>query len=220
LLLLDKDSRVVFWPLRRIGLAGLLGMMGCIPYVVFRLHHPVPYAESAWLGQLAKTPGVVLHIAPMTIAAFLFRRFVNNDFAAWNAPDNQHAVWAGKWTGVESLVDQATLGVGWACLLLLVLAWLRGGKPRWIVMRLFLVFLVFTLFIGLVWSTCRSNPLNYHDALDGSGVGGRYLYPALMSWFVAGFVLLVRAVPDQPDFPAPAEEKKKPRKPKLNHRAW
>ncbi|MDD5141500.1 MAG: hypothetical protein PHY43_14720 [Verrucomicrobiales bacterium] len=203
LLLLDKDSRTVFWPLRRIGLAGLLGLAGWMPYIVLRLHGTAPNAESAWMGQLIKDPGTVLGILPMHFLAFLSRRFLNNDFAAWGAPDNQHAVWQGKWTGLESLADQATLGLGWACLLLVGLAWLRGGKLCWTVLRLFLVFLGFTLFICIVWSSARSNPLNYSSSLAGSEsiTGGRYLYPALMSWFVAGFVFLVRVAPDKPVLP-------------------
>ena len=221
LLLLDKDSRTVFWPLRRIGVAGLCGVAGWIPYLIFRLHHPVLHPESAWLGELMKNLGTVFDIAPATCLAFLSRRFFNNDFASWSAPDNQHAVWSGKWVGLESFVDSATLGLGWVCLLVLVLAWLHGGKLRWMVLRLALVFLIFAMFISVVWSSTHADPLNYTGAIDGSEriTGGRYLYPALISWFVAGFVLLVRATPDKPVLPAPVEEKEKPRKSKSNRRA-
>ena len=214
LLLLDKDSRAAFWPVRRVGLAGLLAIVGWVPYLIFRLHHPFPHAESAWLGELVKNIGTILTVVPMTCLAFMSRRFLNNDFVSWSAPDNQHAVWQGKWVGMESFFDQATLGLGWACLLLLVLAWLRGGKQRWTVLRLALVFIGFAIFISIIWSTARSNPLNYSGSLAGSEriTGGRYLYPVLMSWFVAGFVLLVRAAPDKPVLPP--EEKAKPRSPK------
>ena len=216
LLLLDKDSRAVFWPLRRIGVVGLLGLAGWMPYALLRLHGTAPDVESAWPVQLIKNTATVLGIAPMTALAFVSRRFLNNDFASWSAPDNQHAVWQGKWAGLESFVDQATLGLGWVCLLLLVLAWLRGGKLRWTVLRLFLLFVGFALFMATVWSSARSNPLDYTNSLNGSEriTGGRYIYPVLMSWFVAGFVLLVRATPDQPVLPASMEEKEKPRKPK------
>lgn len=216
LLLLDKDSRAVFWPPRKIGLAGLLGLAGWLPYIALRLHGVTPYAQSAWAGQLVKNTATVLGILPMNLLAFISRRFLNNDFATWSAPDNQHAVWTGKWAGAGSLVDQATLGLGWACLLLLAAAWLYGGKLRWTVVRLFLLFLGFTIFIALVWSSARSNPLEYTNALDGSKdiVAGRYLYPAFMSWFVAGFVVLVRAKPDGPVASKPAVEKEKIRKSK------
>jgi hypothetical protein len=223
LLLLDKDGRAIFWPLRRIGLAGVLGVAAWLPYIIFRLHNPVPHPESAWLGELIKNIGAVSSIAPMTCVAFLTRRFLNNDFAVWSSPDNQHAVWQGKWVGLESFVDQATLGLGWACVILFLLAWVRGGKLRWTVARVALVFVVFAIFISVVWSSARSNPLNYTNSLDGSErvTGGRYLYPALMSWFVAGVVLWVRAAPVQPVIPSPEKEKTrvaKPLKPKRRAR--
>ncbi len=148
LLLLDKDSRAAFWPLHRIGLVILLGVAGWIPFVIFQMHHPVQNASSGWLGDLIKNFGTVIGMLPMVSLAFVSRRFLNNDFASWSAPDNQHAVWQGKWTGFESLFDQATLGVGWACLLLLVLAWLHGGKLRWAVLQLSLIFFVFAIFIS------------------------------------------------------------------------
>ena len=55
LLLLDKDSRTAFsghcagsvWPV-------WLAIAGWIPYLIFRLHHPVPHPESAWLGVFEK----------------------------------------------------------------------------------------------------------------------------------------------------------------------
>ena len=209
LLLLDKDSRAAFWPVRRMGLAGLFAIAGWIPYLIFRLHHPVPHPESAWLGALMNNLGTVLTIAPMTCFAFLSRRFFNNDFASWSSPDNQHAMWSGKWIGLESFIDQATFGLGWVCLLVFVIAWWRGGKLRWTVVRLALVFLIFAMFISTVWSSARSNPVNYTSSINGSEriTGGRYLYPVLMSWFVAGFVLLVRAAPAQPVSPPDASAK-------------
>jgi hypothetical protein len=104
-------------------------------------------------------------------------------------------VWQGQWTGLASLFDQATLGVAWVCVLLLLAAWGRGGKLRWATLKLGLAFLVFGLVIGMVWSSTHSEPLNYAGALNGGllGLGGRYLYPVLLSWFVAGVVLLARA---------------------------
>ena len=211
LLTLDKDCRAAFWPPQRIGLAGIMGFVGWIPYAIFRLHHPVPHPESAWLGVLIKNIGTVLSIAPVVCLAFVSRRFLNNDFANWTSPDNQHAVWAGHWTGWSSLFDQATLGLGWACLLLLAVTCLRGGNLRWTVLRLALMFFVFGTFIGVVWSATHSQPLDYNGAIGGSERigGGRYLYQTLVAWFAAGFVLLVRAMPEQ-SVPPPAQKTKPP----------
>jgi hypothetical protein len=195
LLALDRDARCAFWPLRRMVRVGLLGLAGWIPYVVFRLHGPVPHPESTWLSLLVGNAGNVLQIAPMTCLSILARRFVNNDFAVWGAADNHHAVWQGHWTGVASLFDEATLGVAWVCVLIVVAAWSRGGKLRWTALKLCLVFLVFACVISIVWSSTHSAPLDYAGALDGStdSTGGRYLYPVLLSWFAVSVVLLTRS---------------------------
>jgi len=199
-LMLDKDSRAASWPLRRVGWAGLLGLAAWLPYAVFRLHGPAPHSESGWLGQLIRNAGAVFHILPMTWVAMLSRRFLSNEFAAWNSPDNQHAVWQGHWTGWTSLVDQATQGAGWICLVLLVVAWCRGGRLRWMMVRLCLVFLVYATMMSVVWSSVHSSPMNYTLALGGAddAIGGRYLYPVLMAWLVAGVVLLLRTWPGAP----------------------
>ena len=200
LLLLGRDSRAALWPPWRVGWAGVLGLAAWLPYMVFRLNGPVSHPQSGWLGLLIKNAGAVFHILPMTWIAMLSRRLLNNDFADWTSPDNQHAVWQGHWMGWQSLVDQATQGAGWVCLLLLAVAWYRGGRLRWMMVSLFLMFLVYATVLSLVWSTVHSSPLNYTLALDGSGdnLGGRYHYPALMAWFVAGIVLLLRTWPGKP----------------------
>jgi hypothetical protein len=198
-LLLDRDSRAALWPARQVGWAGLLGLAAWLPYVVFRLHGPVPHPESGWLSLLIRNAGAVFHILPMTWVAMLSRRFLNNEFAFWNSANNQHAVWQGHWTGWSSLVDQWTQGAGWVCLLLLAVAWGRGGRLRGTVIRLFLVFLAFTTVVSLLWSAVHSSPLDYTLALDGSifDTGGRYLYPVLLAWLVAGVVLLLRTLPGE-----------------------
>ena len=43
LLLLDRDSRTAFGRRGALGWAGLLGLAAWLPYVVFRLHGPVPH---------------------------------------------------------------------------------------------------------------------------------------------------------------------------------
>ena len=193
-LLLDRESRAALWPLRRLGWAGLLGVVAWLPYVVFRWNGPVPHPESGWVGLLIKNARAVLHILPMAWTAMLSRRFLNNDFAFWRSPDNQHAVWQGHWAGWSSLVDAWTPGVGWVCLLLLLVAWLRGGRLWWMGFRLCLMFLVFATVVSLVWSTVQPSSMNYTLALDGSvgAIGGRYLYPVLLAWLVAGVILLLR----------------------------
>jgi hypothetical protein len=109
---------------------------------------------------------------------------------------------------VVSLFDEATLGVAWVCVLIVAAAWSRGGKLRWTVIRLGLAFLIFGMVIGVIWSSTHSTPLDYGGALDSGADNpdGRHCYPVLLSWFVAGMVLLVRAgaCPQEPVKEAPA----------------
>jgi hypothetical protein len=95
---------------------------------------------------------------------------------------------------VASLFDEATLGVAWVCVLIVVAAWSRGGKLRWTALKLCLVFLVFAGLIGVIWSSTHSGPLDYGGALDSGADNpyGRHFYPVMLSWFVAGVVLLAR----------------------------
>jgi hypothetical protein len=221
LVLLDKEGRAALWPPRRIGLAGILGAAGWVPYFVFRLHHPVTHPESAWMQEMMHHFDTVLAIAPMTFVAFLSGRFLNDGFASWTSPDNQHVVWQGKWLGLDSLWDPSTLGLAWVCLMLLAVACFHGGRVRWTVLILSLVFFIFTLFISVVWAATHCDPLNYSGSIQGSNsiTGGRYLYPALMSWFVAGFVVLIRlTVTESLPVKTVVEDKNKNRKNKFNRR--
>jgi hypothetical protein len=197
LIMLDRKSRVALWPLRRLGWAGWLGIAAWFPYVVFRLQGPVPHPASAWVSLLFTNTRAVVHILPMTWIGMLARRFLNNGFALWDSPDNEHAVWEGHWAGWQSLGEQSTQGMSWVCVLLVVGAWFRGGRLRWMVFCLFLVFMAFLTVVSFYWSTVESNPMDYTMALFGSGLlgGGRYLYPVLMAWFVAGVILLLRESP-------------------------
>jgi hypothetical protein len=47
---------------------------------------------------------------------------------------------------------------------------------------------------------CALQPDELHQGIVVSEMlgGGRYLYPVLMGWFVAGIILLLRTFPDQP----------------------
>ncbi|HMP82059.1 MAG TPA: hypothetical protein PKA41_05055 [Verrucomicrobiota bacterium] len=210
LILLDRDSRKALWPPKDVVVPVAVGFACWLPYVVFRLIGPALHPESAWASLLVKNISDVLHIAPMTCIGFISRRFFNNDFASWNAADNQHAVWDGKWTGIGSLVDQSTFGVAWVALAITALLFVKGGAFRWTALRLFLVFIGFGVFVGFVWSATHSEPLSYAGALEGSiGInGGRYLYPVLMSWVLGSIVLLARSTSmSKTDSPPPGQRK-------------
>jgi hypothetical protein len=67
------------------------------------------------------------------------------------------------------------------------------------VFQLFLVFLAFATVISVIQGTVQSGPKNYDMALVVSHMsgGGRYLYPVLLAWFVAGVILLLRELPGE-----------------------
>ncbi|HXI73422.1 MAG TPA: hypothetical protein VNN22_24025 [Verrucomicrobiae bacterium] len=92
-----------------------------------------------------------------------------------------------------------------------IVAWRQGGNLRWTVLPLSLVFVIFAMFISVVWSTTHSDPgitLARWPAASASPANAIFIR-RLMSWFVAGFVLLVSAAPDKP-VPPPEPRAKPP----------
>jgi hypothetical protein len=207
LLLLDKHGRAALWPLRKVGLPGLLVVAACIPYGLLRLHGTVSHPDSAGMKLLAENWRATLSFVPTVWATVLSRQFLNNDFAAWTSPDNQNAFWVGKWLGLRSFADEATLGVGWLCLVVLVISCFRHyHRFRPAMLYLFIVFMAFLSLIAVVcmafateqaaaWNSLHPDLpprlVDYTTVL--ASTAGRYLYPVLMAWFTAGVVLLARA---------------------------
>ena len=202
LLLLNRESRAVFWPIKNAGMAAVLGFLAWIPYVLFRSHVSFVHPDTLGMGILLHNWKTGLGFEPMVWLAIVSGRFLNNNFASWSAPDNQHAVWNGQWSGVGSLVDGATLGLGWVCLLALVLFWLRGHRLRWAALFLFALLIIFSIPICLEVLSCSlslhqaasepSQLINYSSALSCGDTknSGRYLFPVLMSWPVVISILL------------------------------
>jgi len=188
----------VVWPLHRIGIAGLLGLLAWVPYFFYRAHtiaHPNDLAPHLVIQNFMTS----IKTGPMTWVALVSRRLLNNDFASWISPDGQHAVWGGKWMGLESLIDSATLGLGWVCLLALILFCMKGSRMRWIAIGFFVVCFVYSIVIGITLlgqAMGQDSPtLHFYDVALGASAmntGGRYLYPLLMSWIVASAILLSR----------------------------
>jgi hypothetical protein len=195
LLLLDPKGRELLLLARRWGWLAAAGILTWIPYFAFRWQGPVAHPESAWLRQLANDPMAPIQMWPTTWKALISARLVNPQLAAWTSPDGQSVVWSGRWTGWGALIDPATLGLPWVCLLLLLAGWASRGPLRAAATRLAGVFLVFSIAIGLVWSAIHSQPPNFAGALSisGNSTGGRYLFPVLLAWFLGSAVLLVRA---------------------------
>lgn len=197
LLLLDPHGRAVLLSPRRLGWPAAAGIVAWIPYVVFRLQRPAAHPESAWPSLLANDPGTVLQMLPITWTSLISRRLLNPELASWTSPDGQSVVWNGRWTGWESLIDPATLGLPWVCLLLLLGACGSHGPLRRAALRLAVVFLLFSVAIASIWTAIHSHPPDYSAVLSISGntTGGRYLFPVLLAWFLGCAVLLARASP-------------------------
>jgi hypothetical protein len=195
LLLLEPYGRELLLSPRRWGWPAAAGLAAWIPYFAFRLQGPVAHPESAWLRLLANDPGAVLQMLPTTWKALISPRLFHPELAAWTSRDGQAVLWSGRWTGWESLIDPSTLGLPWVCLLLLSAVWASRGPLRAAASRLAAVFLLFSIALGLVWSAIHSQPPDYGAALSisGNSTGGRYLFPALLAWFLGSALLLVRA---------------------------
>ena len=224
LLLLNKESRTVLWPIKQVALAGLVGLAAWIPYFYYRSHLSTVDPNAMGLRLAIQNWNVTLDIAPMMWVALVSARLLNNDFASWSAPDNQHAIWIGKWSGWESLVDGATLGAGWMCVLAFLLFWLHGHRFRWTALCFFSWFIIYTIPICLEFlaATMRSDQasklvMEYSSALSGANqaiTGGRYLSPLLMACLVVISVLLSRRgkeplLPASKEGPASAPKRRK-----------
>jgi len=198
LLLLNKDGRAVVWPLYRVGIAGLVGLLAWVPYFFYRAHtigHPNDLAPHLVMQNWMTS----IKTAPMTWVALVSRRLLNNDFATWTSPDGHHVIWSGKWMGLGSFVDSATLGLGWVGLFVLVLFCMKRSHIRWVAFSFFAVCLIYSIVICITilgGAIGQDSPTSnfYNQALAGSEMilGGRYLYPLLMSWFIASAILLSR----------------------------
>ena len=205
LLLLNRESRAIFWPMTNLSLAAAIGVLAWIPYLFYRGHVSVGNPDAGGMGLLLHHWKDTWSFVPMIWVTLVSRRFFNADFASWISADNLHAEWNGKWTGLESLADQATPGIGWVCALVLILFWLRGQRFRWTAFCFFTLFMLFTIPICIEIIAYSSNKtatqglqvVNYSAALRGASElinGGRYLSPILMSGFMAAAVLLARGI--------------------------
>lgn len=176
----------------------MVGLLAWLPYFFYRAHtigHPNDLAPHLVLQNWKES----VTIGPMTWVALIARRLFNTNFAAWTAADGLHATWAGKWMGVGSFIDGDTLGLGWICLLVFVLFWLKGRRYRWIAYSFLGVSFLYSVVVCITitgGAIAQASPTSnsYTHALGDSNqlVGGRYLYPFLMAWFVAAAVLLNR----------------------------
>jgi hypothetical protein len=198
LLLLDKQGRTVLWPVKKIGIAGLVGLIAWLPFFYFRAHALGHFNDKAPQLVMQNLP-TAAKAAPMVWLELILRRLFNNDFASWTSPDNHHAIWSGKWMGLQSFADGATLGLGWVCLLALFYFLLNGQRLRRVALSIFVMSLVYSFVVCITflgWSLGLEFQTGhfYTRALSDSDAasGGRYLYPVFMSCFVAGSILLSR----------------------------
>ena len=203
ILLLHKESRALLWPIGNSGVAALIGLVAWLPYLVFRSHVSIVHPDTLGPGVLLHEWNSTLHFAPMTWISLVSGRLLNNEFVSWTAPDNEHVVWNGKWSGLESLVDGSTLGLGWLALLTFILLLFHANRLRWVAICFFLTFLIYTVPICIeCLSAAIRHPqgsqamaIVYSAALDSANRtdgGGRYLFPILISWLATTSIVLSR----------------------------
>ena len=199
LLILDKEGRNALWPIKKFGVVVIIGLMAWVPYFIYRSHIFIIHPDNMGLRLIFHNWIDAIKLLPMIWVALVTGRLFNSGFASWSAPDNLHSVWDGKWLGLNSFIDSATLGIGWVCIAAFIFSWMRGGRLRFVAWCFFAVFLGYSLALCIAFLSFAPQegiqPFNYSTALRvGSGLenGGRYLISMQLAWLTVIAVLLSR----------------------------
>jgi hypothetical protein len=158
-------------------------LLAALPFACLRLQITSVNDESGWAGYALRHPGLTLSSWPLLFGIVLCRLFVSLDFASWGA-ESGGVEWTGKWEGISSLYNHATLGLAWLCLLLTVGAWLAAPGRRPVIVWAVVVAVsaigalsaVFASFVGL------RGLAQVVAAYNNVEAAGRYLFPILVAW--------------------------------------
>jgi hypothetical protein len=183
--------------------SALVGVICMLPYVWFRLDKPIPHPESGWWRAGLAAPAATLHRFPQAWFLNIGGRFFNSDFFHWQ-DSSGHLQWAGKWTGLGSLVNEQLTVLPWLLVILLVLAlWQR--RHRLAVGSLTVATLgVFTI-LAFVISCLPRMQSDLSNAIDFSSSDevGRYSFPFFTAWFLGVMVIWFLSLEPPPADPPP-----------------
>jgi hypothetical protein len=174
--------------------------LAALPFVCLRAQIPVLQYESDWARYARHDPGGMLSIWPGIFTIQLARLFMGADFANWTG--NGHIEWIGKWDGLSSLYNQATLALPWVSLLLTIVLWLTTPTRRRVVIWISVMFIVITAALTGVFASFVS-VRGLGETIDYTLTGGRYLFPVQFAWFATILTMIFADLPSSASSLAP-----------------
>jgi hypothetical protein len=185
-ILLLPSARPSLKPLPRLWRVLGFCLLTALPFICLRLQIPTLNYESSLVGHILHHPTTLFSTFANWARLFqieLVRLFVNPDFANWNG-EGGRLHWIGKWDGLSSLYNHATLGLGWLCLLMTLALWFAIPARRQVIVWILAMLVGATValsgvFVSFVSIQSLSEVIGYTND-DG---GGRYLLPLLLAWF-------------------------------------
>jgi len=157
--------------------------LAALPFICLRVQIPSLHYESGWAGYAWHNPGTTLSNWPSVFLIMIARLFVNPAFAHWSG-DGGRLHWSGRWDGISSLYDHATLCLAWLCLLMTVALWLAIPARRQVIVWILAMFTGATFVLSGVFASFATIK-GLSEAVDFTSelTGGRYLLPMLVAWF-------------------------------------
>jgi hypothetical protein len=192
-ILLLPSARPSLKPLPRLWRVLGFCLLTALPFICLRLQIPTLNYESSLVGHILHHPTTLLSTLANWARLFqieLVRLFVNPDFANWNG-EGGRLHWIGKWDGLSSLYNHATLGLGWLCLLMTLALWFAIPARRQVIIWTLAMLVgalvafsgVFASFVNI--TSTLTQIVNYVR----DDVAGRYLLPMLLAWFATMMTL-------------------------------
>ena len=203
-MLLLPAARPSLKPSRSVWRVLIFCLLAAIPYLWLRVRIPALNFESGWAGYALHHPINTLSNWPGIFVILLARFFVASAFASWSGIGGQ-LHWIGRWDGPLSLIDQATLGLPWLCLLTTIALWFavpaRRQAAAWMLAMLIGALAAFSLvFASFISITNLGQVVGY----TSEEVAGRYLLPVLIAWFATAMTLFFGE--QTPATPAPGTD--------------
>lgn len=150
-----------------------------VPYFIVRLQKQVSYPEAAWLHNGASAPALVLfHRFPQMLFLSIGQRMFHGAFFKWDAPDQNHLHFIGKWQGVDSFAGPEFSIAPWLLLILIGLTFWKRPSHRITLAALLAVVLGQVLVLSFVISCLNQMQASLSDLIKFSEtIVGRYYYP-------------------------------------------
>ena len=170
-----------------------IGMCCLLPYVFYRLAHPVLHLANFWWQEGVSHPETMAHRFPNVWFLNVSCRFFSPDFFHWSGDSDGRIRWIGHWTGLSSLVNPGLSVLPWLLLFLLAISiWKKTGRARSAIacLSLTIVGVLTVLSIVITCFLSLQSLEGFHTfgglMVDFSGPGevGRYYYPFFVAWFL------------------------------------